>query len=533
MAGPDSQTGTAPVRNNRPAGFVAGILHDLSNWYEGNKVIFWAAYTVTLISYSYLFTSIGFTNHTFPEAWTYSLPSYRTVREGRWFSDFLRWLLGGAGVQSSQMYVSVGLFIVVAIVVAGMFGAEGGAATFLAVVFLNLYPANLDRYSFPGCEIVFVAADAFAVLGVLVLSRQKTAWKAAAGAVPLFVLSFATYQPAVALAAFLVLAHCLMLVLGRRGHGRPGTLPWERITTAGGALVLGSGLYYATAKMTTDIGAYARTQVNGLHEILGQIGGSYPALVHYFSSGSDYLPVSLRGVPLAMVLLGAFLLLREAWGKGAASFLASAFFLGAMPVALRASYIINSRSFEHVGRIVHPYGFALLFFLLAVCTAERSGKILRIAGLSALTVLISFSFILATQETNKMYLKMIFDTNKINRIAARIEEAVPDLYDRKAAIVVIGNLPMGGKKFTGQPNKGNSAEADNETFATYRQPQILNFYFGREIFVRPTSRQRDRAILSSRGRRPWPSPESIYVDDDVVVVLLEKYRPGVSITWTE
>jgi hypothetical protein len=328
-------------------------------------MVFWGTYAVSIIAYSYIFTSMGFTNHTLPLAWTYSYPSYRTTLEGRWFSDLLLWLLGGAGVQSSQMYISVALYIIDAILVAEMFGADGGLAIFLPVIFFNVYPANIDRYSFPGNQIVFVMADTFAILAVVILYRQKNTWKALTAATPLFVLCFATYQPAISLAAFLVLAHCVLQVL-RSNDKLTVSFPFERLASAMVAMAIGMVLYYVTVKMTISLNTYNTTYVNGVSEAISQIFESFPAFAKYFTVGSDYLPPSLRWLPLAIILLGAASLIFAAWRKDVLSFLAVIFFLGLMPVALRITYIINSHTWANAGRIVYPYGIALLFFLVII-----------------------------------------------------------------------------------------------------------------------------------------------------------------------
>ncbi len=507
-------------------------ISSLKNWCEEYKAVFWATYAVTIITYSYIFTSIGFTNHTFPQAWTYSYPSYRTISEGRWFSDLLIWLLGGAGVQSSQMYLSVGLYIIIAIVIARMFGVEGKLETFLATTFLSVYPANLDRYSFPGSQIAFVVADTFAILAVLVLTSQKTTWKALTVAVPLLVLCLATYQPAIALAAFLILGCFILLLLQPRNDdlSNSNAFPLSRLATASAAMLLGMAIYFVTAKMTVHLSPYSlqRAHVNSISDSIIQILGSFPSFVKYFTTEADYLPHSLRWLPLTMILLGASSLIFLSLRKGFFPFFIIILLLALMPIALRATYIINSQSFANVGRFVYPYGFALLFFLVAIGKIRR----LKILSLSVMALLIFLCTIIDTQETNRAYLKMIFDTNKINRIAARIENIIPDIYTKKLPLVVIGNLSMDDNKYKSYPNEGNRSAFNTETFADYRQPEFLNFYFGRNVFVHPTAEQRYTAILSTKGRRPWPAPDSVYFLDNIVVVLLEEYRPEISVTWT-
>jgi hypothetical protein len=57
--------------------------------------------------------------------------------------------------------------------------------------------------------------------------------------------------------------------------------------------------------------------------------------------------------------------------------------------------------------------------------------------------------------------------------------------------------------------------------------ELLNFLFGQDVLQLPTAEQVERATASTKDRKPWPSADSVYVEDDVVVVLLQKYEEGV------
>ncbi|EKD99831.1 MAG: hypothetical protein ACD_22C00169G0001 [uncultured bacterium] len=507
--------------------FVKNFIDNAQIWYAKHKVMFWGAYAITFIAYSYFFTQIGFSNHTFPQVWTYSYPSYRTTQEGRWFQDLIISFLGGVGVTSSQMYIATALQTFNSILFAEMVGASRRFSIFLAAVFLGVYPAFCDRYIFPGSQIPFAIADTLAVLSVFVLSREKTAWKALAGSSLLLVLCLATYQPNIALVAFLLLTHCILMIL--RAEEGIKDFPLRGITIATGALLLGTLGYYVTVKMTIPVGATNRSHINDLAGIVQQLKGAYSAFVSYFTVESDYLPIKLRWLPLSVTLIGAFLILLASWRKGILSVISVLVMLGLIPIALRASFVINSETFAHVGRVVFPYGFALLFFLLYIGSRNSLKNVSYLISV----VFIYFFTITVTQETNAAYLKMIFDTNKINRIAQRIEAVLPTLYTTKHTIVIVGKLGLENQKFKQYPNAGNGAHSNSETFANYRQTEILNFYFGRDVVVTPTVNQLDRILPTALARRPWPAPESVYVTEDVLVVLLQEYKPGVLVTWSK
>jgi hypothetical protein len=84
----------------------------------------------------------------------------------------------------------------------------------------------------------------------------------------------------------------------------------------------------------------------------------------------------------------------------------------------------------------------------------------------------------------------------------------------------------------GRPNSGNVPHVESFAFEAYRQVEILNYLLGRDVLLRPTTAQAAKSLLSTRGRLPWPARESVYVLDDVIVVVLERYQPGMLRTST-
>jgi site-specific recombinase XerD len=64
-------------------------------------------------------------------------------------------------------------------------------------------------------------------------------------------------------------------------------------------------------------------------------------------------------------------------------------------------------------------------------------------------------------------------------------------------------------------------------FPFFRQVEILNFLPGQGARQLPTAAKIERATAAAKDRYPWPAAESVFVEDDVVVVLLPKYQEGV------
>jgi len=77
--------------------------------YKKYRGVFVLCLLLQFITYSYFFTSLIFTNHTFPNSWLYPYPSFKTQGEGRWLADIIIWLQGGSGVQPFQMFIATTL----------------------------------------------------------------------------------------------------------------------------------------------------------------------------------------------------------------------------------------------------------------------------------------------------------------------------------------------------------------------------------------------------------------------------------------
>jgi hypothetical protein len=147
-------------------------------------------------------------------------------------------------------------------------------------------------------------------------------------------------------------------------------------------------------------------------------------------------------------------------------------------------------------------------------------------------IFLYFFVVVGTQESNAAAFKTIYELNSVNRIASRLETVVEKLYTKQYAIVVIGDrVPFPRQKYVRSPNEIKIPQLAVNSFPIYRQPEFLNYLFGRDVFTSPTAEQVEKAISSSLERQPWPAKESVFVlDGDIVVVLLEKYRLGLPIT---
>ena len=491
-------------------------------WWRYYNAPFLGAYALTLIAYSYLFTTIIFTNHTLPNVWLRSFPSYYTTfSEGRWFNDVIYAFVGVGGAQSFQMAIACGIQIVNGFLFAALLGVTRRWYIFLIAAFVSLYPAILDYYSFTSDHIAFVVGDTFALLGVLALDRMDGR-KAPVGVAALcFLLCLATYQPKIALIAVLLLMWCIRGTLDRRDIK---SMVVERVVPASMTFALAVIAYYVSTRLII-VSPQPRTHINDLYTFLQQVLQAYPEVWRYFTK-ADYLPRPLQALPLLGIALGSIALVWQVRKNGWSMISAVLVLLAAFPLALQLSYLINDATWRNTGRILAAHAYFVLFFLASAWALPR----LRVISMTIMGVMLYYFVIVAAQETNAAALKTVYDLQKLNRIVARVESLIPP---GGVSVVAIGS--MANKQFSeygAYPNTLYRPHLKSDTFAPYRQVGILNFLLGRDLLRAPTRAQVGAAVASAEDRDPWPSPKSVYVHDGILVVLLSRYKPGAAATWS-
>lgn len=494
---------------------------------------FLAACAFTVLIYGYLFSTPIFTNHTIPNVWVRDYPTYTTWLEGRWFSDVIMLATGTSGVQPVQMVLAAALQIVNAFLLAAILRVGGRLHLLLVALFMAAHPAFLDYYSYTLGHLSFVAGDSLALLGVLALDRIPLRKGGAALSVLCFVLSLGTYQPKIALIGTLLLMWCLLGLtrppagsapsqdgLAGSGRGLRRVVPAVLVALAAGAIYAGSALLIVT------LGSSNRTHLNQPVAMARQVLLSFPETWADFTSRVQYLPHGLRLLPLLVVLLGTVALFHRTPRR---SWPITALLILLFPVAFQASYVVNDETFATSGRILTAHAYFLVFFMAAGWSVAAFRRLVTAAA----CVMIYFFAIVAMQAVNAAAMITIFDLSKINRIVSRVESVAPNLYDQPRGLVVVGNLSYRDRQeFSSYGSGPYGAGLGSEAFASYRQVEIVNFFLGNHILATPTKAQVAAVLAGAATHRPWPAPDSVYLQDGVVVVLLQPYAPGISVTWS-
>ena len=279
-----------------------------------------ALFLIQLVAYSYLYTTIAFGNHLFPNAWLNSYPSFKTWGEGRWLMNVIFLLQGGSGVQSVQMILATLLQACNALVFLHLLGIEKAIHVIILGGIFCLHPGFLDYYSFASDHIAFVAGDSLALLGFVLIFRLLDLPGRCLCAALCWFLALSVYAPKVALIGLFVLMLPLMSLYvepalqgekqtltpeicwpeSRSRSGRAG----EDLLVGIGAMVLALLMFWLSTKLLVTspipVSTYLNTAPEGFAEVFSSYRHWLVVMLDGLASGSRVFAV----LPLLFVLMG-------------------------------------------------------------------------------------------------------------------------------------------------------------------------------------------------------------------------------------
>lgn len=506
-----------------------------------NIVIFFKTYypllliacVVQITVYTYLFTSVTFTNHTFPNVWLYPYPSFKTQTEGRWLADLLIQATGGAGTQSFQMAVATVLQALNGILLARWLYLRRLRDILLITLLLCFFPTFLDYYSFAVDHISFVLGDTLCIAAVIWLRRRD--WISIVGAAVCYASALSIYGPKIALISFLIIASLILgITEAKHSNGKLKIYAVMReLIFALLPLIIALAIFGITYKLLVVNADGMRTNVNGITEASAAFIQSYLATARFFSGAMGGLPSKIRFLPFAIILAGgarALMLAGRSRSLPGIAIVIIALF--ASPPAICATWIVNDQAW-HPGRLYPAHAYFFLFFLAYLLRWHQARKPAWIGSIVLCWLLIN----LGSQQVNAIEMKSLYEQAFVQRIASRVETLIPpgNPEGEAQALVVIGELPpFESSKYIRYPTRTASPNAlETNAFAAYRQVEILNFFLGYEAVRKPSEIEQKLIANQSRNVKPWPATNSTFRINNVIGVILQPYEPDISITWRQ
>ena len=488
-------------------------------------------FLIQFFTYSYLYTTITFSNHTFPNVWLFTFPSYRTTGEGRWLHDLIIQSQGGSGVQAYQMFIATLLQAINGILFATLLRWRHKITIFLLSATLCLYPAFLDYYGFAVDHLSFVVADTFCLLAAWASTRLKSVIiKLLLGAV-LYTFALSVYAPKIALVSFMSIA---TLILNLTHHGfriknsHAIKLIRREFFISFSTLLLAITMFLLVIKITVVHDSGARTHINDVLQMFEESKSAYSSAIQYFVGGVAGVPRQLFFLPILGIGLGSIAMIWRSYKINIYICTAIIALILLMPLALYSPWIVNSEAWRGAGRLHAAHGYMLIFFLswgLRLLVSRWVAKFV-------LLVLLWSFLILASQQTNAIAFKSFYETSFINRLAVRVEPILNPEMSSAQPLVVIGQIPpFDISPYVKVPPRFDRANIlFGGTFAPYRQIEILNYFLGGKILRPPSQGELSQAIEPARLVQPWPADGSIFSSNGTVIIVLQSPEQKVPLT---
>lgn len=189
----------------------------------------------------------------------------------------------------------------------------------------------------------------------------------------------------------------------------------------------------------------------------------------------------------------------------------------------RGKILAEMENFAFVPRLdfyglSYLYAFGLALILLK--SKENSYKV----GVT-FAIILTFMSGVRDMYAQKVW-KLGFDAEMKahERIVNRIEQMPIFHADRKYKILQLGSLSLRKNYYREQTGEQTSLDLLSTSFTPqYMSRIVYNFYYPQDIFYGNA----DIGELSAQGReyiqyqaKPWPSPDSIFIDGDIIIVVL-------------
>ena len=180
----------------------------LAEWFRENWKTLIVATVISLAIYVPFATSVIFTNHTLPNAFYWTYPSFRSQNEGRWFADLILLIVGGNGNQFLQTIIGSIVQSINGLLFCDLFGVRGTAKRLLLTLIVCLHPVVLDYMSWTADYVGFALGDACVLIGFLVIAQVKQLAYRVILASLSFLFALAVYPPKISL--IVVIALCFL-----------------------------------------------------------------------------------------------------------------------------------------------------------------------------------------------------------------------------------------------------------------------------------------------------------------------------------
>lgn len=451
------------------------------------RLAFQVSFLFGLIAHMYMMTN-KFPNHD-------EIQNLFTANSTIWFG---RWFLGPLSAISSRFSLPwingllsiLGISVASGVAVTALDIKKPAEICLLAALFV-CFPVVGNTFAYMYTADGYFLGLAIGALGVLLLEKYRLG---AIGAIPLFILSMASYQSNICFVAALLALRFLQIVLS-------GTLPdgkmWKKLGVYLCTLAISAFVYVMISKLVVAVAGIALDDARGLSSmgeislatLPGRILNAYRAFFDFlFADTRAYSTLALSALHGCMLLADGLLMLLLLVCKKrtpAQSILAVLAFL-LLPAIFMSIYLFSDTNVH----ILMIYSMSLFYALLPMLLDQLralpiEGRLVKLRALLTpamgwCTVFaLAFSTVCWTVYTNQGYLSMQLKYENAYAMTLRVVDRIEQSPDYTPGMtVVIAGYYHGGHY---PPSKQKELDDIGEA-AGFRSEFEYNFIYNDEHF---------------------------------------------------
>ncbi len=359
------------------------------------------------------------------------------------------------------------------------------------------------------------------LLGEFAVKKQKPLYHL--GAMLLFFFAFASYAAVINLLAVCLLGKIMLDYV--RGDSVSDIAKQKILPILDIAVAL--LLFKLMLMFSSSITAEYNTKTITLAYMPQKFMETVEVMLTQFVTPIPFMEYKFKLLLLALCLLALVLLMWQGGARRAAIVLclvAAMLFASKLAFFLadeRGQILAEMENFAFVPRLDF-YGLGYVYAFAAACVLIFAQNKIRKAGV-ALLVVAAFLSCVRDVYAQKVW-KLGFDAEMKahERIVSRLEQMI--YADKQYRLLQIGSLSLRKNYYRSSPEEAVSLDLLSTSFTPEFMSRIVyNFYYPRDIFYANATvtelSQHGKDFIRNQAK-PFPAPNSIYIDGDIVIVVL-------------
>lgn len=506
-------------------------MHNLKSWYNEWKGVIWIAAAVNAAAYAAYITQETYATDDYIAFFRPSIG----ITCGRWLIDVIHTFVFQKNLMPSFMpFLCIAASIGTGLALCGCWKIQNKTTAAFVILLWSVHPYFFDTYQFRFSAFPYALCYTLAVAALLSYRRRL---RGSVFAVVLLVLSLSIYQIAISVVAAIVMTGALMNCVRDKFSNESLRKEMSGFIRFCLIAVISAAIYWLLMQIIfsvveVDVNSRLTGQlVNTKNELVEKTGWTFIMLAVRLLPVPEYiLPLGAKLAMFVLYLLGLGCIIRKR--RGWLSAAAAAVWLMLISLTAIAPVLPLTLAVSDLPwRIC--LGLAAMGIGLFVLTQESSQGIKK-TGLVLAAVLLMIFVVTGNRVFYRQHLVHQKDCVMASQMACRLQGQQGYFVDMPLAIV--GRVHEEGFSRKGKDNweivkayirhcsmrtysfNVSAFETDWSKYAFLLNYMDLDF---KQCFAS----QLQQAEQWAQGRKPWPDPSSVFIQEGVAVIVLSKDVP--------